>query len=114
MRQTKADVSQATLLEGSRTGSGAGPQMYAEKIGRCSVRSPRDMTIPIGSSFSFISRIFFIVLSMVAYPIMFRVAPFKALLMPRAINKLSLYLATSYVEAWPRCHTGLSCYDTLF
>jgi len=37
--------------------------MYAEKIGRASFRSPREMMIPIGSSDSVISRTFFIVLS---------------------------------------------------
>ena len=44
----RRSCAQATLVEGSRTGSGAGPQMYAEKIGFCSVRSPREMMIPIG------------------------------------------------------------------
>jgi hypothetical protein len=53
----------ATLVVLSDAGSGAGPQIYAEKMGRSSVLSPREIMIPIGSSISGISRAFFIVVS---------------------------------------------------
>ena len=63
---------QATFEVTSATGSGAGAQIYAEKMGRCSARSPRDMIIPRGSSDSVTSRTFFITVSLVACPIQYR------------------------------------------
>ena len=55
------DVDQATLVAGSVAGSGAGPQIYAEKTGRGSARSPREMMIPIASSVSMMSLTFFFI-----------------------------------------------------
>jgi hypothetical protein len=36
-------------LDASSTGSGAGPQIYAENVGIGSSREPREMMMPIGS-----------------------------------------------------------------
>ena len=43
---------QAAFDAGSEVGSGAGPQIYAEKTVGCSPRFPLDMMIPIGSRLS--------------------------------------------------------------
>lgn len=82
-------VIQATLVVASGTGSGAGPQIYAEKIGRASLRSPRDMMIPIGSSDSVISRTFFILFSLYTGSNSLRARRYKALMMPEVSDSLS-------------------------